>query len=95
MLIKQKAYVMGESIISWIQTWLTNRRQRVIVEVEISNWKPVMSGVPHRPVLGPTLFLIFMNDLDDNFSSRLFKFADNTNIFITVKAQMHIIFFTR
>ena len=38
LLIKLKAYGIGESMISWIQAWLTHRRQRVIVEGEISNW---------------------------------------------------------
>ena len=41
LLIKLKAYGIGESMINWIQAWLTDRRQRVIVEGEISNWKPV------------------------------------------------------
>ena len=40
LLTKLKAYGIGESMINWIQAWLTDRRQRVIVEGEISNWKP-------------------------------------------------------
>ena len=53
-------------MISWIQAWLTDRRQRVIVEGEISNWNPVFSGVPKGSVLAPILFVIFINDLDDD-----------------------------
>ena len=43
-------------MVSWIQAWLTDRRQRVIVEGEISNRKPVLSRVPQGSVLGPILF---------------------------------------
>ena len=60
LLIKLKAYGIGESMINWIQAWLTDRRQSVIVEGEISNWKPVLSGVPQGSVLGTnTVFDIY------------------------------------
>ena len=71
LLIKLNAYGLGESMISWIQAWLTDRRQRVIVEGEISNWKSILSGVPQGSVLGPILFLIFINDLDDDLWSKI------------------------
>ena len=41
-----KAYGMGNSIINWIEQWLTDRRQRVVVEGEVSGWKSIWSGVP-------------------------------------------------
>ena len=85
LLIKLKTYDIGERIISWIQTWLTDRSQRVIVEGEISNYKPVFSGVPQGSVLRPILFLIFINDLEDVLSSKVLKFADDTKVFRTVK----------
>ena len=45
---------------------------------EISNWKPVCSGVPQGSVLGPILFLILLLDIDDDLSSKVFKFANDT-----------------
>ena len=68
-------------MISWIQSWLTHRRQRVIVEGEISNWKLVFSRVPQGSVLGPILFFIFINELDDDLSSKELTFADDTKVF--------------
>ena len=46
LLLKLKAHGIGNNVINWIEEWLTHRRQRVIVDGEISNWKSVQSGVP-------------------------------------------------
>ena len=71
----------GIDVINWIEKWLTHRRQRVIVDGEISNWKSVLRGVPQGSVLGPILFLIYINDLEDDITSKVLKFADDTKVF--------------
>ena len=63
------------------------RRQRVVVDGEVSNWKPVLSGVPQGSVLGPILFLIYINDLDDDITSKVLKFADDTKVFRKIKVM--------
>ena len=72
----------GNDAINWIEKLLTHRRWRVIVDGEISNWKcSVLSGVPQGSVLGPILFLIYINDLEDDISNKVLKFADDTKVF--------------
>ena len=81
LLLKLKAHGIGDGITDWIEQWLTNRRQRVVVDGEISNWKSVLIGVPQGSVLGPLLFLICINDLDDNITSNVLKFVDDTKVY--------------
>ena len=87
LLLKLKAHGIGDSITDWIEQWLTDRRQRVIVDGEVSNWKSVLSGVPQGSVLGPILFLIYINDLDDSITSNVLKFADDTKLFRKVNTD--------
>ena len=56
-IIKLKSHGMGNSIINWIEQWLKDRRQRVVVDGEVSSWKPVFSGVHHGSVRGLFYFL--------------------------------------
>ena len=75
---------------NWINAWLTGREQRVVLNGEESGWLPVTSGVPQGSVLGPTLFVIFINPLDlvvDNLASILSKFADDTKVGCEVNSE--------
>ena len=81
LLLTLKAHSIGNDVINWIEKWLTHRRQRVLLDGEISNWKSVLSGVPQGSVLGPILFLIYINDLEDDISSKVLKFVYDTKVF--------------
>ncbi len=84
-ILKLESHGMGNSIVNWIEQWLTDRRQRVIVDGEVSSWKSVLSGVPQGSVLGPILFLVYINDLEEGVTGNILKFADDTKLFRKTK----------
>ena len=82
LLLKLKAHGIGNDVINWIEKWLTHRKHRVIVDGEISNWKSVLSGVSQGSILGHILFFcIYRTDLEDDISSKVLRFADDTKVF--------------
>ena len=66
-------------------SYLQNRQQRVVLNGTASDWRNVTAGVPQGSVLGPLLFLVYINDLTDNISSEMRLFADDSSLFTRVE----------
>ena len=73
------------NVLKWIESFLSNRRQRVVLNGHKSCFTPVTSGVPQGSVLGPLLFTMFVNEIPLIVSSPVLMFADDTKIFCVMR----------
>ena len=81
LLVKLKGYGVHGSLLSWVADFLSNRSQFVTVGGKSSKTAPVTSGVPQGSVLGPTLFVYFINDMPDVLDCLVKIFADDTKAY--------------
>ena len=72
-------------MLNLLTNYLENRKQRVVINGVQSDWEPIFSGVRQGSVLGPLIFLIYINDLTDNITSNMKRSADDSSLFARVK----------
>ena len=83
-IFKLEAYGAEGELLSLLKNYLENREQRVVLNGQTSEWRKIMSGIPQGSVLGPLLFLVYINDLPDGINSLCKIFADDTSLFSKV-----------
>ncbi len=79
-MLKVKQLGINGNVYNWIENKLSIRRQRLVINGTASDWAPVRSGVTQGSVLGPVLFIIYINDIDVELNNFISKFADDTKI---------------
>ena len=85
MICKFKSMIISGELYNLLENYLSNRFQRVLLNGKASSWRPVLNGAPQGSILGPLLFLIYINDLPNKLKSNGKLFADDTSLFIIVK----------
>ena len=84
LIYKLKAAGVSGDVLRWFQSYLSGRRQRVVLPGSFSEWVYIKAGVPQGSILGPLLFLLYINDIVKNIGSNIRLFADDTSLFIIV-----------
>ena len=85
LLYKLKSMGISGELYELLENYLSGRFQRVVLNGQTSSWRPILAGVPQGSILGPLLFLIYINDLLDGLKSNAKLFADDTSLFTIVK----------
>jgi len=80
LLLKLKGYGVGGPVLEWIKSFLSCRQQQVVVGGFESSWADVLSGVPQGSVLGPVLFICYINDMPDLITSLIYMYADDAKL---------------
>ena len=81
LLAKLKGYGIGGNLLNWLTHLIVGRKQRVSFRGHFSPWTMVTSGVPQGSVLGPVLFLAYMNDITTGVRSNMRLFADDSKVY--------------
>ena len=83
-LFKLKSNGVNGKLLALIKSFLNSRPQRVVLNGQCSSWVDITAGVPQGSILGPLLFLIYINDISQNLESKVKLFSDDISLFSVV-----------
>ena len=86
LLLKLNRYGTDGPLLQWFKHFLTNRMQRVVIRGKCWDWTSLKSGVPQGTILGPILFIIYINDISTDLTSTVKIYADDTKIYQTISS---------
>ena len=89
-MFKLKQHGIAGPLLKWISDYLSDRTERVAVKSCVSSTRPVNAGVPQGSVLGPLLFLIYVNDIADSLLSLTRLFADDSSLFYSTSSILDL-----
>ena len=84
LLYKPRAAGVTGNVLQWFKNYLSDRKQRVVLPGISSAWNFIKAGVPQGSILGPLLFLVYINDIVTDIGSNIRLFADDTSLYIVV-----------
>ncbi len=85
LLFKLQSSGISGHLLNWFSSYLTRRKQRVVLPGVYSSWTTIKAGVPQGSILGPLLFLVYINDIVHNIGANIRLFADDTSLFLVVE----------
>ena len=88
LLVKLNQIGISSTLLSWFTNYLENRTQCVVISGHVSYTKSLKSGIPQGSILGPLLFLIYINDIVNIIGSTINLFSDDTSLYIVVDTQV-------
>ena len=88
LLYKLRCVGCSNRVVKWFESYLSQRRQRVVINGQSSDWVHILAGVPQGSILGPLLFLIYINDIVKHIGCSIRLFADYTSLYIIVDCPL-------
>ena len=89
LVFKLKNFGISGNLITLLTNYLSDRYQRVVLNGQESEWEKIYAGVPQGSVLGPLLFLVYINDLSEGISSNIKLYADDSSLFSRVRNNVN------